>query len=189
MMVNANASSARPYNITTGTDLNGDTSTNDRPAGVARNSGIGPSNYNVNLNFNKQFTLKHSETGPGRGGPGANGGSPFAESYAEPQRGGGGPGGFPGGGGGGGEVGQRGPGGPGGRGGGVFGGERGGRGGPGGRGQQQPNKTLTFTANVNNVLNHTQPQNYSGVLTSRVYGQPTRYANGRSINLGLRFNF
>jgi len=191
MMINANASSARPYNITTGTDLNGDTITNDRPVGVARNSGIGPSNYNVNLNFNKQFTLKHSETGPGRGAPSANGASPFAESYADPQRGGG-PGGFPGGGGpgGGGDGGQRGPGGPGGRGGGVFGGERGGRGGPGGpRGQQQPNKTLTFTANVNNVLNHTQPQNYSGVLTSRVYGLPTRYANGRSINLGLRFNF
>jgi hypothetical protein len=185
MMINMNATSARPYNITTGKDNNGDTTTNDRPAGLSRNAGIGPSNYNVNLNFNKQFTLKKESSGGGS----VAAASPYMASFAEPQRGGGGPGG-PGGGG------QRGPG-PGGggpRGGGVLGG--GGGRGPGGRGQQ-PNKTVTFSANINNVLNHTQPQNFSGVLGSNdinlplnsSFGRPTRFANGRSINLGLRFNF
>src|SRR5206468_9683979 len=38
MLFNINANSSRPYNITTGKDTNGDTSTNDRPVGVARNS-------------------------------------------------------------------------------------------------------------------------------------------------------
>ena len=33
--------SALPYNITTGRDDNGDTSSNDRPAGVTRNTGRG----------------------------------------------------------------------------------------------------------------------------------------------------
>ncbi len=195
MMINVNANSPRPYNITTGKDANGDTVTNDRPFGITRNSGIGPSNYNVNVNFNKQFTLK-KEGSAGTPGRVATA-SPYVSSFAEPQRGGGGfpggGGGFPGGGGG--EGGQRGPGGDrGGRGGGVFGGgDRGGR----GRGQPQPNKTVTFTASVNNLLNHAQPQNYSGVLgsndinnpVSTIFGKPTRYANGRSVNLGLRFNF
>src|SRR5262249_5974174 len=58
MLFNGFANSARPYNITTGTDLNGDTTTNDRPAGVARYSGVGASMYNVNINFNKQFNLR-----------------------------------------------------------------------------------------------------------------------------------
>jgi len=180
MMINANASSARPYNIITGLDANGDTSTNDRPFGVARNSGIGPSNYNMNLNFNKQFNLKHESSSKT-----AAVANPFMEdSFEEPQRGGGGGGfGGPGGPGGGGQRGG-GPGGPGG--GGQRGGPGGGRGGPG-RPPQGP--TLTFTANVNNVLNHTQPQNYSGTIGSLFYGKPTRFANGRSINLGLRLNF
>jgi hypothetical protein len=35
------AASAPPFNIVTGTDRNGDTTVNDRPAGVARNTGVG----------------------------------------------------------------------------------------------------------------------------------------------------
>jgi hypothetical protein len=104
------ANSGRPFNITTGRDDNGDTVTNDRPLGYARNAGDGPSSYNVNLNFTKTFNLRPPE----QNNNAANGaGNSFA------QQGGGGfqgpPGGFPGGG---------------------FPGGQGGRGGPGGGGPQ-----------------------------------------------------
>jgi len=41
------ATSATPYNITTGFDDNGDTSVNDRPAGVGRNSARGTSQWDL----------------------------------------------------------------------------------------------------------------------------------------------
>jgi hypothetical protein len=41
--------SALPYNITTGRDDNGDTSSNDRPAGVTRNTGRGSAQVDVGL--------------------------------------------------------------------------------------------------------------------------------------------
>jgi hypothetical protein len=43
------ALSALPYNITTGRDDNGDTMSNDRPAGVARNSGRGRAQFDLGL--------------------------------------------------------------------------------------------------------------------------------------------
>ncbi len=182
MMINVSANSSRPFNIVTGTDLNGDTSINDRPAGTVRNAGIGPSAYNVNMNFSKTVNLRHEKAGGANPAAGGGGGvNQYASSFAEPQRGGGG-GGFPGGGGGqrgpgpGGPGGQRGPGGP------------GGRGGPNGMRQPQ-GPTMTFSANVNNLLNNTQLQNYNGTLTSSNFGRATRAQNGRTINLGLRFNF
>ena len=49
--------------------------------------------------------------------------------------------------------------------------------------------TMTFTANINNLLNNTQVSNYSGVLTSQFFGKPRSAQNPRSVNLGLRFNF
>lgn len=181
MMINMNAGSARPFNITTGRDNNGDTSLNDRPVGVARNTGVGPSSRTVNLNFSKQFNLRHETSGNG----GAAAGSAvtrYASDFAEPQRGGFPGGGFPGGGGG-----DRGGGGEGGqRGGGGFGGERGG---PGGRGQQPQARTMTFTASISNLLNSTQFGNFSGNLSSPSYGRATNAQNGRNMNLGLRFNF
>jgi len=92
--------SGRPYNITTGTDLNGDGSNNDRPDGLARNSGTGPNTFNpMNMTITKLIVLSN----PSRPAP--------ANDYAEPQRGGGGFGGGGGGfgGGGGGNGGGRGP--------------------------------------------------------------------------------
>jgi hypothetical protein len=81
--------SGRPYNITTGTDLNGDGSNNDRPAGYAKNAGTGPSTFNaVGLTITKIIPLKGGRPTPRP-----------ANDYVEPQRGGGG---FGGGGGGGG---------------------------------------------------------------------------------------
>lgn len=44
-----------PYNITTGGDDNEDQNTNDRPAGVARNSGNGPRFFNVDMTLSKTF--------------------------------------------------------------------------------------------------------------------------------------
>ena len=67
------ASSGRPYDVTTGLDDNGDTEVNDRPLGVERNSGDGPGLFNLSMSFSKTISLKKS-------------------SQAAPQRGGGGPG-------------------------------------------------------------------------------------------------
>jgi hypothetical protein len=43
------AQSALPYNITTGRDDNGDTASNDRPAGVTRNTGRGDAHIDLGL--------------------------------------------------------------------------------------------------------------------------------------------
>jgi hypothetical protein len=91
--------SGRPYNITLGTDLNGDGSNNDRPVGISRNAGTGPSTFNaISLNITKIIPLQGGSTQPRP-----------ANDYAEPepQRGGGGFGGGGGGGGGGSRTGGR----------------------------------------------------------------------------------
>jgi hypothetical protein len=171
------ASSGRPYNITTGRDDNQDTNLNDRPVGVARNSAIGPSSWNVNLNFNKSFDI----FGPERETPNNNGAAAanpqqYINNFAG-QRGGGGfggggqRGGFPGGG-----PGGRGPGGD-------------GRGRGPNMGQQQGGVRMTLSANIQNLFNHRNFSNPSGVLTSNFYGVYTRAQNPREIQLGLRFNF
>jgi hypothetical protein len=162
LRLNPSASSGRPYNITTGRDDNGDTTINDRPAGVARNSGNGPANYNINLNFSKTFALTRQEP--------VDAAAQAANSFVEPQRGGGFPGGgFPGGGfpGGGGQGGQRGPG-----------------------GQQRPGvingPRMTFSIQVSNLFNHPNQQIQSGVLTSPYFGLITGN-QPRSISLSLNF--
>lgn len=165
------AGSNRPYNITTGRDDNGDTNTNDRPFGLERNSGEGPSNFNVNFNVSKTIRFK-SQAG---GTPSPGNAQASARSFAEPQFGGGGGGQGPHG-----PVGGRpGMGGPG--------------GGPGGRGPGGMNRptgpTMTFSVNFQNVFNHTNFTNYSGVLTSPFFGRPTNARNPRQIELGMRFNF
>ena len=55
------ADSGQPYSITTGKDNNGDQTTNDRPAGVPRNSATGPGSYDVDASFRKAFSLKKPE--------------------------------------------------------------------------------------------------------------------------------
>lgn len=55
--VNMQLSSARPYNITTGLDDNGDTVFNDRPLGVERNAGRGAKQMTVDLRLTKSFNL------------------------------------------------------------------------------------------------------------------------------------
>ncbi len=58
--------SGLPYNITTGFDNNGDTVSNDRPAGVTRNSGRGTMTVDVGA----RLTYSVGFGGPARQGPG-----------------------------------------------------------------------------------------------------------------------
>ncbi|HXB74131.1 MAG TPA: TonB-dependent receptor [Candidatus Acidoferrales bacterium] len=51
------ASSGRPFNITTGSDDNGDGIDNDRPSGVTRNTGNGPGLFQTDLRLSKIFKV------------------------------------------------------------------------------------------------------------------------------------
>jgi len=159
-MVRAN--SGRPYNITTGFDENGDTITNDRPFGVGHNSAVGPGLFDTNLNFSKTIALR-KEQKVEIAGPGNGGPGPGLRARA---------GGF------GGRPGR-----------GFGGGARGGNGGGRNGGNQAAGPTATIFVNVQNLLNHTNFANYSGVLTSPFFGRPNAALNARQIELGVRFNF
>ena len=210
--------SSRPYNITTGKDDNADFTINDRPTFAAlcssplvanirgvncsnpsdqvipRNLAKGPGQFNVTMNFQKSVRLKRGEQTPPANRAG-NGGLNGVNNFLPPQRGGGG--GFPGGGGGGDFGGQRGGGDFGGQRG--DGGQRGNRGGFGGgnRGQNNggfnnaPNNgpTVTFQMQVQNLLNNTQLNSFSGTMTSPFLGKASSARNPRQVEVGLRFNF
>lgn len=200
--------SGRPFNIITGTDLNGDNIFNDRPTYasaltasanlkttpwgnfdlkppatgeivIPRNLGNGPSSLSLNVSVSRSWGF-----GPSR-----------EAAYRPP----------PGGGGGGGDYGGRGPGG-GGPGGGGRGGPGGGRGafGGGGRGMggfgggdtSGKKYTVTLSANARNVLNHTNLGQFQGNLNAANFGEPLSIggfgggaANNRRITLNLRFSF
>ena len=65
-----NASSATPYNVTTGFDDNGDTVSNDRPAGVRRNSARGAGRWDVGTRLSYGFGFGgQRKEGAGVGGP------------------------------------------------------------------------------------------------------------------------
>jgi hypothetical protein len=156
--------SGKPYNLTTGYDDFNDGVTNARPDGVARNSAEGPGFFDSSINISKTIPVFRSKEA--------------------------GPAGFPGGGGFGG-GGQRGPGGrP--AAGSFGGGGRGPIGGPGGGGRgANPNvgTTATFYTNIQNVFNHRNFNNPSGVLTSPFFGQSTSALAPRTVELGIRLNF
>jgi hypothetical protein len=63
------ASSALPYNITTGFDDNGDTVSNDRPAGVGRNSARGAGRWDVGTRLSWGFGFGKPKESAGGGGP------------------------------------------------------------------------------------------------------------------------
>ena len=152
--------SGRPFNITTGFDDNHDTVTNDRPAGVSRNSGEGPGLFNVDLTLAKTISLSSSRNGRQAGN--------FPR--AAPTPGGIGRGGGPGGGGGG------------------RGGGGGGFGGRGGRSRGGGPEMRIF-ANLRNALNHTNFTRFSGVKTSPFFGQPNSARSPREVEVGVRFSF
>src|SRR5206468_8693298 len=49
--------SGAPFNITTGFDDNGDTTGNDRPAGIRRNTGRGPASVQLDVRLTRTFKL------------------------------------------------------------------------------------------------------------------------------------
>jgi outer membrane receptor for ferrienterochelin and colicin len=53
--------SGAPYNITTGTDDNGDAQLTDRPEGVGHNSARGDSNWTVNVQLGKAFAIDQTQ--------------------------------------------------------------------------------------------------------------------------------
>jgi hypothetical protein len=195
--------SGAPFDITAGQDLFGDTLFTGRP-GIAtdpnkpgvvstpyglldpnpspgekilpRNFGRGPSQYTVNLRLAKTFGF-----GPAREGSG-NSRRDFG--------GGRGPGGDHGGPGGGGH----GPGGP-------AGGMRMGGGGMGGMGGGSTNRryNLTLSISARNLLNHNNPGQIIGNITSPIFGRANSLAGGfgafsengnnRRVELQMRFTF
>jgi len=64
---NFRAQSALPYNITMGTDPNGDGVFNERPAGVTRNSGRGDATKNLDLTLTWRLSLGQRGSGDTRG--------------------------------------------------------------------------------------------------------------------------
>ncbi len=211
--------SGRPFNITLGQDLNGDTINTERPAlapvGVDCSDEdnftcspygnfkrfFGPNDVMIPRNFGEgpgsvTANLRVSKTwsfGSEGGSANANNRQDGQGQGQGQQRGGGMPGGMagraPGGGG---------PGGGGGGRGGFGGPGGGGFGGPGGGGGRY---NLTFSLNFNNIFNHVNFNNPVGNLGSSLFGQSTSTAGGfggfgggnaaynRRIDAQIRFSF
>jgi hypothetical protein len=89
--INAQVSSAPPYNITTGLDDNRDGVSNDRPVGVSRNTARGANRVEMSTRISRGFGFGGAQVGA-QGLPAGAGGGPALQQ---------GPGGVPGGGGGG----------------------------------------------------------------------------------------
>ncbi len=169
------ASSSAPFNITTGTDLNGDFQYTDRPAfatdmssptvvktkygnfetdpgpfepRIPINYANGPARFTMNVRLAKNFGFG-PKVGSSAGGPG--------------------PGGPPGGGFGGARAG-------GGGGGGGFGGPRGGGGPMGGAPSSSHRYNLSFSVQALNVFNIVNLANPTGVLTSAQFGESNALA-------------
>lgn len=193
------ASSGRPFNITRGVDLNGDSLFTERPtygelgarctelrltasycdvAGkdpnliIPRNFGQGPNYFSVNLRVGKNFGFGKSAAIAGNRG-GNTGGPGGMAGGAMVMMGGGGRG-------------------PGGGGGGMFGG--------GGDGRKPYN--LNVSINFNNLLNTVNYNNPVSSLSSGRFGQSTNIAGGfggfggggggtanRRVELSMRFSF
>jgi hypothetical protein len=135
--------SALPYNITTGRDDNGDTVSNDRPAGVTRNTGRGSAQIDLGMRLSWST---------GFGGPAAAPAGPQVRivrgDSADP-------------------LGSMG-------------------GGPDG---QNKRYTIELYTQAYNMLNHVNALNFSGVVTSPFFGQPTSAAAPRRVEIGTRFTF
>jgi hypothetical protein len=189
------ANSGAPFNITTGTDLNGDSIFNDRPAfangatgptivdtsfgsfntspapgqtTIPSNFGSSPAQFTLNLRLSKTIGL----------GPKIEASNPNPQQQGQEGRSGG-PGRE-----------GRGPGGPGG-----MGGPRGGS--FGGPERSNQRYSLTFSANARNVFNNVNPAPPIGNLSSGLFGQSTALAGGvfntqsanRRVDLQVMFSF
>ncbi len=159
---NLQASSGRPYNITTGVDTNGDTVFNDRPAGVARNSARAAAQVNADLRLTRSFNLGGLLKGGPEGVPAGGPPPPMPmPGGASAQRGmGGGPGG-------------------------------GGGDGPQMVVMEGSNSRyrLDLYANFQNVFNRTNLNAFSGNLLSPYFGVATSAGPARRIELGATVSF
>jgi hypothetical protein len=196
------ANSGAPFNIITGTDLNGDSIFNDRPAFAngasgssivdtgfgAFNTSPAPGQAIIPSNFGSspaQFTLNMRLSKTIGIGPKLEAASPNPQ-----QQGQGGQFGGPGRG-----VEGRGPGGGGS--GGMGGGQRGGGGAFGGPEKSSQRYSLTFSANARNIFNNVNPAPPIGNLSSGLFGRSTALAGGvfntqsanRRIDLQVMFSF
>ena len=172
--VNVNAQSATPYTITTGRDDNGDGVSNDRPAGVGRNTERGTATFTTNLRVSRAFALGGQRPAV-PGGPGGPGG---------PGR----PGGF-------------GPGGPAGGGAGASAGQtflaqgQGGgawrrrRGGNQGDAAFNARYMMELFVTADNLFNRVNYGGYSGNLLSPYFGEPTMAQRPRQVQVGMQFRF
>ena len=134
--------SGTPYNITTGRDDNGDTVSNDRPAGVTRNTGV--SRAQVDLGLRLSWGIAFGGAAPPPAGPQVR---VVRGDNADPLSG---------------------------------------MGGMDGAGKRY---ALELYAQAYNALNHFNALNFSGVLTSPFFGQPTSAAAPRRVELGARLTF
>jgi hypothetical protein len=205
--------SGRPFNITLGRDLNGDTFNLERPAlapagancddpnirctpygnfkltfgpgdvMIPRNFAEGPGSTTVNLRVSKTWNFGSEH------GAAANANDQQNRDRQRSTMMGGG------------MAGARGPSGPGG----PRGGDRGGFGGPGGfcggGASSSSRYSLTFSLNFQNILNHTNLANPVGNLGSGLFGESTSTAGGfggfgaapaaynRRIDAQIRFSF
>jgi hypothetical protein len=189
------ANSGSPFNIITGTDLNGDSIFNDRPAfgdgatgpnivntnfgsfdtspvpgqlTIPSNFGNGPAQFTLNLRLSKTIGI----------------GPKLEATNSNPQQGQGD------------HVHVEGRGGPGGGAPRGMGGPRGG--GPMGGAERSNQKySLTFSANARNVFNNVNPAPPIGNLSSALFGQSTALAGGvfntqsanRRVDLQVMFSF
>jgi hypothetical protein len=192
------ANSGAPFNIITGTDLNGDSIFNDRPAFasgtgpgivdtgfgtfntsptpgqaiIPSNFGSSPAQFTLNMRLSKTIglgpKLEAANTNPQQQGEGGQRGGP----------GGGRPGGE-----------GRGPGG--------MGGPRGGGGPFGGPEKSNQRYSLTFSANARNIFNDVNAAPPIGNLSSGLFGKSTALAGGvfntqsanRRVDLQVMFSF
>jgi hypothetical protein len=161
--------SSAPFNITTGSDDNGDTLFTDRPAFakagdagavvtrfgifnphpqpgdviIPRNFGRGPDEVSVNLSLSRTFSFgavaKEATAGAPVGSKDRNDGRAFWPQLKS--------------------------------------------------GISDRNYRLTFSIEASNLLNHTNFGAFNGVITSPLFGQPNSADDPRRINLGVRFSF
>jgi hypothetical protein len=174
---NINANSGRTYSITSGKDDNFDQNINDRPAGVPRNSLRGPSVYAVNLNYSSPpLSLHKKKPAPATGAAAAASPNAALDSLVQSAMAAGLPpaaiqqliaqvSAQPG----------------------LLNGNLGTSTPSTQPTLMHPNTTLNVS--VNNLLNNSRINGYSGVITSPLFGQPTSYQPGRSITLSLNSRF
>jgi hypothetical protein len=197
--------SGSPYDVILGRDIYGDTLKNVRPA-LAFGPGPGvicPEEFgcfNTEPSLEGPFLPRNYLTSAGMVSVNVRVGRTFGFGSPRGNRatgdfGGGGRGG-PGGGG------FHGDGGPHGGGGGMRMGGGGGRGGFGFGDSTEHRYNMTLSVMVINILNHTNPGGYVGMINSPQFGQPTNVftgfgggggggtaANNRRVELSLRFSF